>query len=85
MNGGAGRDLIYMQGTKNKTVRSRRATYSIYANGEEILFDLQGDPRQLRNVSGDAEARPLLAEMRKRLLLKTIEARDPLPERIRPY
>ena len=27
----------------------------------------------------------LLDEMRKRLLLKTIEAQDPLPPRIRPY
>ncbi len=83
MSGGKGRDAIYMQGLNNRIVRSREATYAIYANGEELLFDLRQDPRQLRNVAASATA--LRDKMRHRLLLKIMETRDPLPERIRPY
>ena len=83
MNGGAGRDAIYMQGLNNRIVRSREATYAIYANGEELLFDLARDPRQLRNIAAPESA--LRDKMRHRLLLKIMETRDPLPERIRPY
>ncbi len=83
--GAPGRDAIYMQGVNNKTLRSKRAMYSIYANGEELLFDLEKDPHQFRNIAERPEGKPLVDEMRRRLLLKTIKARDPLPERIRPY
>ncbi len=85
MNGGPGKDAIYMQGVKNKTLRSKRAMYSIYANGEELLFDLRKDPDQFHNIAQSPEGKPLLDEMRRKLLLKTIDARDPLPEKIRPY
>ena len=85
MNGAPGRDFIYMQGMQNKTVRSKSAMYSIYRNGEELLFDLEKDPHQLRNIAQDASAKALLDQMRVTLLKKTIDARDPLPERIRPY
>jgi arylsulfatase A-like enzyme len=85
MQGGPGRSEIYMQGMRNKTLRSKQATYSIYENGEELLFDLAKDPHQLHNIAQTPEGRGLLDEMRKRLLLKTIETRDPLPVRIRPY
>ncbi len=77
------RNAIYMQGVNNRIARSREATYAIYANGEELLFDLTQDPRQLRNVASTATA--LRDKMRHRLLLKIMETRDPLPERIRPY
>ena len=85
MQGAAGREAIYMMGMRNKTLRSKTATYSIYDNGEEILFDLTKDPHQLRNLSLRPERRKLLDEMRVALLKKTIEAQDPLPARIRPY
>ena len=85
MQGGKGRDAIYMMGVNNKTLRSKDATYSIYQNGEEILFDLTKDPHQLRNLSLRPEGRKLLEKMRVALLQKTIETQDPLPERIRPY
>jgi len=85
MTGAPGRNAIYMQGVRNKILRTKRATYAVYANGEELLFNLDEDPHQLRNVARAPEARPLLDEMRKRLLLKTIETQDPLPPKIRPY
>jgi hypothetical protein len=39
----------------------------------------------LHNLSLDPKAKPLLDKMRVALLRKTIDALDPLPERIRPY
>ena len=54
-------------------------------NGEEVLFDLEKDPHEPRNIAGDAGAKPLLDRMRLRLLNKNIQAADPLPERIAPY
>lgn len=74
-----------MEGRRNKILRSKKATYAIYDNGEEILFDLEKDPHQLRNIAQSSEGADLLQQMRKALLLKTIEIRDPLPEQIRPY
>lgn len=85
MQGGPGREAIYMEGRKNKILRSKQATYAIYENGEEILFDLEKDPHQLRNIAAAPEGAELLQRMRKALLLKTIEVQDPLPEQIRPY
>jgi arylsulfatase len=83
IEGAAGRDVIYMQGINNRTIRSADAMYSIYMDGEELLFDLQKDPHQLRNVASTATA--LRDKMRHRLMLKVMQARDPLPTRIRPY
>ncbi|MCB1021638.1 MAG: sulfatase-like hydrolase/transferase [Acidobacteria bacterium] len=85
MQSGKGREAIYMMGLNNKTLRSKEATYSVYSNGEEILFDLTRDPHQLKNLSLRPEGKPLLDKMRLALLRKTIEAQDPLPPRIRPY
>ncbi len=85
MRGGEGRGSVYMEGRRNKILRSKKATYAIYDDGEEILFDLEKDPHQLRNIAQSDEGRELLQQMRKALLLKTIEIRDPLPEQIRPY
>ena len=83
IDGGKGRDAIYMQGINNRILRNREAAYAIYANGEELLFDLVRDPHQLRNTASENKA--LRDRMRHRLLLKIMETRDPLPERIRPY
>ncbi len=85
MQGEPGRDATYMEGARNKILRSKQATYAIYGNGEEVLFDMRRDPHQLRNIAQDPEGAVLLQEMRKELLLKVIETRDPLPEQIRPY
>ena len=85
MRGGPGRGLIYMQGRDNKIIRAKNAKYSIYKNGQEVLFDLEKDPGEYRNIAQLPEGDELLGQMRVKLLQKTIEARDPLPERIRPY
>ena len=85
MRGEPGRGLIYMQGRDNKIIRTKNAKYSIYKNGQEVLFDLEKDPDEYRNIARLPEGNELLGQMRVKLLQKTIEARDPLPERIRPY
>ncbi len=85
MQSGKGRDLVYMQGVNNRIIRTRRAKYCHWLNGDEVLFDLEKDPREFRNIAQDAAAKALLDEMRMRMLKKTLEAADPLPERIAPY
>ncbi len=74
-----------MQGRDNKIIRTKNAKYSIYKNGQEVLFDLEKDPGEYRNIAQLPEGNELRGQMRVKLLQKTIEARDPLPERIRPY
>lgn len=74
-----------MQGLTNRMIRTKRAKYWIEGNGEEVLFDYSIDPDELRNVAQATAHRALLDEMRVSLLKKLIAARDPLPQRIRPY
>lgn len=85
MNGGPGRDLIYMQAMDNRMIRTKGAAYWIDEDGEEVLFDHSNDPYELRNVAQSNSHSKLLNQMRVLLLRKSISARDPLPERIRPY
>ena len=85
MKGGKGRELTYMQGSNNRIIRTKKAKYSYWLNGDEALFNLERDPHELRNIAQDPAARPLLDEVRLRMLKKTLEAMDPLPERIAPY
>ena len=85
MQGGKGTELAYMQSPGNRIIRGKKAAYCYWANGEEVLFDLEHDPDELRNVAQDASAKSLLDEMRMRMLRKAIAAADPLPGRIAPY
>ena len=85
MDGSPGRDLIYMQAIDNRMIRTRDAKYWVDAGGEEVLFDYSSDPHELRNLAQADSHRELLDEMRLKLIRKVITARDPLPERIRPY
>ena len=85
MNGNGGRKSIYMQALSNRMIRTRQAKYWIDQDGEEVLFDLSSDPHELKNVAQAPSHRELLDSMRVALLRRSIAARDPLPERIRPY
>ena len=85
MAGGDGRDLIYMQAISNRMIRTNSAKYWIDGRGEEVLFDYSTDPHELRNVAASESHADLLDRMRVLLIRKSINARDPLPERIRPY
>ena len=68
-----------------KTIRTDEAKYMCNADGEEILFDLQKDPDEFIDVSGEKSSQPLLNEMRKKMLVKACEVMEDKPERIVPY
>ena len=85
MRGGKGREVTYMQGPANRILRTKTAKYAYWLNGDEVLFDLEKDPHELRNIARDPAAKPLLDEMRVRILKKALQAADPLPERVAPY
>lgn len=85
MKGGKTRDVTFMQTPGNRILRSKTAKYCYWSNGDEVLFDLEKDPYEFRNIAADSAAKPLLDEMRMRMLKKSIEVADPLPERVAPY
>ena len=85
MSGGKAREIIYMEGSANQIIQTREALYSGWKNGQEMLFDLQQDPNQFRNISQAARAKPLLDQMRTRLLRLNMELTDPLPPRVAAY
>lgn len=85
MQGKPGRELIYMQATNNRMIRTKTAKYWIDDGGKEVLFDYSTDPHELRNVAQSPAHASLRDELRVQLIRKIIGARDPLPERIRPY
>jgi hypothetical protein len=85
MEGGKAREIAFMTGLSNRIVRTREAMYSYWKNGDEVLFDLERDPDQFRNVAQVSRAKPLLDEMRMRMLRHEIEVQDTLPERVAAY
>lgn len=85
MSGGKARDIIYMEGFTNQIIQTHEALYCCWKNGQEMLFDLQRDPNQFHNLTGEASARPLLDKMRARLLLRNMELANPLPPVVAPY
>ena len=72
MRGGKGKDLTYMQTPNNRIIRGKKAKYCYWSNGEEVLFDLERDPNELRNVAQEPAAKSLLDDMRMRMLRKEI-------------
>lgn len=62
-----------------KTLRTEAHRYVAEADGRESLFDLARDPHAYRDVSGEQEYKPLLAEMRHRLIQRLIERERPIP------
>jgi arylsulfatase len=85
MRGGKARDIIFMEGFTNQIIQTREALYCCWKDGQEMLFDLQQDPNQFRNLSQVARAKPLLEEMRAQLLRLNMELVDPLPPRVAAY
>lgn len=85
MRGGKGRAFTFMEGLKNRILRTKKTKYCFWGNGDEVLFDLENDPHELRNIARETATKPLLDEMRVLLMKKTIDSVDPLPERIAPY
>ncbi len=85
MRGKPARDIIYMEGLGSQIIQTHEAFYSAGKNGDEILFDLQKDPHQFRNIAKTTAAKPLLESMRARLIRLNQELVDPLPPRVAAY
>jgi arylsulfatase A-like enzyme len=85
MKGGKGKEFAYMQSPSNRILRGKKAAYCYWGNGEEVLFDMEQDPDQLRNIAQEPAGKALLDQMRMRMLRRAIETADPLPERVAPY
>lgn len=85
MTGGKARDILYMEGFTNQIIQTHEALYACWKNGQEMLFDLQRDPDQFRNISQVSSAKPLLEQMRNRLLRLNMELIDPLPPLVAAY
>ena len=69
--------LMEMRGWKS--IRTSGYRYVTEANGRESLFDLKTDPGEYRNVAADPDYNAALAEHRRLLLQRLIEAERPLP------
>lgn len=50
----------------------------------QILFDLEKDPGEFRNIAAEPAARSLKDEMRVALIRRSMEVLDPLPEIVTP-
>ncbi|MFC1765322.1 sulfatase [Planctomycetota bacterium] len=60
-------DTVYARFKGADTVVTDNFTYSLYANGEEMMYDLKKDPQENQNVAGNPEYSNTLKSMRKKL------------------
>ncbi len=67
-----------------KSVRAAGFRYVCESGGRESLFDLEADPGAYRNVADEPRYFEVLSDLRKRLMVRLLEAERPLP-RIWPY
>jgi len=72
-------------GANWKTVRTRTHRYCRNQHGAELLFDLQADPHELRNLAAEPAAASVLAAMRERLPAARFDADRPPRERTGKY
>ncbi len=67
-----------------KALRTGRYRYLVHVDGSEKLWDLEQDPDEYQDISNDGVYRDVLAEHRRLLLQRLLEAERPLP-RVWPY
>lgn len=75
-------EAFYSEGHREATVRTRDHKYYCSSKGEELLFDLVLDPKELENKVGREDYQVVLSDMRKRLLVRSQQAsyNGPKPE-----
>ncbi len=83
------RDCIYAEygptGYWQRVIRTNEAKYKCNTRGEEILFDLQKDEDEFKNIANNRSGKALLDEMRKKMLVKSQEIMIDITERIERY
>lgn len=72
-----GRESALLESTGMKTLRTERYRYVSRANGKETLYDLEKDPHEYQDVTGNPEYADLLSEMRHKMLKRLIEIERP--------
>jgi arylsulfatase A-like enzyme len=68
-----------------RAVRTDRFKYCVSGDGEELLFDLEADPGELRSVAGEESCAESLAECRRELISRVFEAENQYPLRTGSY
>lgn len=73
-----GKSSALTEGMRAKTIRTDRYRYVSYADGREMLFDLEKDPHGYRNLAGEAGYADILAELRHEMLKRLIQIERPI-------
>ncbi len=73
------KELALTEGVGWKCLRSGQFRYLVHADGRENLWDLRADPGEYEDVSRSDSYRNALAECRRALLQRLLEAERPLP------
>jgi arylsulfatase A-like enzyme len=74
----AGRQFALTEGRGAKAIRTAKYRYVLYADGRELLFDLESDPHGYHNMADDPDLREILAELRHQMLKRLIQIERPL-------
>ena len=78
------REAALMEATGWKNLRTRRYRYLIHDDGREMLWDIENDPGEYRDVVGEDDYADILTQHRHLLLQRLLMMERPLP-RIWPY
>ncbi|MBK1879372.1 sulfatase [Pelagicoccus mobilis] len=60
-------DVVYTRFKNADTVVTDRFTYTLYDNGEQMLYDLHKDPQENQNIANNPENKPLVRSLRDKL------------------
>ncbi|SFD27997.1 sulfatase [Algibacter pectinivorans] len=64
------RESVYARFKKADAIVTEKFTYSLYENGEEMLFDIKQDPQENKNIVADLENKSVLKNMQSDLKKK---------------
>jgi arylsulfatase A-like enzyme len=68
---------IWEDGHEWRALRDGRYTYAVFrVDGSELLFDNVADPWQMKNLTSDPEATPVLARFRTMLKARMADLKD---------
>ena len=74
---GTGPTAIFGDGYEWRAYRTRSHTYAVYlADGQELLFDNERDPKQIHNLADDPEYAALKEELKRKMYEKMEKVGD---------